>query len=79
MDRRLVKPVAGRIVRDPDHGGNPLPEAGTVVDWSTYWHRRLEDGDITATAAPEAKGPASASADKPLTTRVERGAKGPDA
>ena len=88
MDRRLVKPVAGKRVGDPEVGVKPLPPEGRVVEWSTHWHRRLADGDITAEAAPpEAKGPASGAAgaaDKPLTTRVERGAtdrsgRGPDA
>lgn len=66
MDRKLVKPVAGLRVRDPDHGGAPLAAEGAVVTWSTYWHRRLEDGSITvedptaAAAAPEVETPTRA-------------------
>ena len=39
----------GRHVRSPDHGKKPLPETGDWVNWSFYWHRRHEDGDIVVT------------------------------
>lgn len=41
----FVKPVAGRTVRDPVKG-TFLPEEGAEVAKSTFWDRRLRDGDI---------------------------------
>jgi hypothetical protein len=38
-----ISPAADRRVRHPD--GRVL-EAGTEVDWSTYWQRRLDDEDV---------------------------------
>lgn len=59
-----VKPIAGRQVPDPDHGGF-LPEAGRKVEPNQYWHRRLNDGDVI-----EATPPAEAAA--ATTTRLEK-------
>ncbi|MCC3740219.1 DUF2635 domain-containing protein [Rouxiella badensis] len=41
----FVKPVAGRTVRDPVKG-TFLPEEGAEVAKSTFWDRRLRDGDV---------------------------------
>ncbi|CCP02968.1 Mu-like prophage FluMu protein [Erwinia amylovora Ea644] len=41
----FVKPVPGRIVRDPVKG-TPLPASGENVPDSAFWHRRLKDGDV---------------------------------
>jgi hypothetical protein len=53
----LVKPVAGRTVRDP-HSMALLPEEGREVpDADPFWLRRLRDGDVTTEhtrAAPRA-------------------------
>lgn len=64
---RYFRPVAGLHVRDPDDGGNPLPKEGKALTWSSYWQRRLDDGDIeetdlkaiTAAQAKAAKGDAA--------------------
>lgn len=40
-----VKPVEGRQVPDPDKGGL-LPAEGRVVEATTYWLRRVADGDV---------------------------------
>jgi len=51
----LVKPTAGRTVRDPVKG-TLLPEEGAEVQESTFWNRRLRDGDVVnADAAPQGK------------------------
>jgi len=40
-----VKPrVPGSIVRDTN--GTILPQEGELIPMSTYWRRRLKDGDI---------------------------------
>jgi hypothetical protein len=48
-DRRTVRPGPDRRVRHPD--GRLLEGAEEVV-WSTYWQRRLDDGDVVA-ASPK--------------------------
>jgi hypothetical protein len=41
----FVKPAQGLTVRDPvTH--KALPPEGMDVSNSTYWHRRLNDGDV---------------------------------
>jgi hypothetical protein len=39
-----VKPVEGRICTDPKTL-LPIPQEGKVVLHTSYWQRRLEDGD----------------------------------
>lgn len=46
---RYFRPKAGLQVRDPDDGGKPLPAEGKGLTWSSYWQRRLDDGDIEET------------------------------
>lgn len=43
-DTRFVKPKPGLTVNRPD--GTPLPVEGETVTWSSWWRRRLNDGDI---------------------------------
>lgn len=60
-----VKPSKGLKVRDPQLL-DFLPEEGREVPETTYWHRRLRDGDVVASKAPK-KSPADekpGSADK---------------
>lgn len=40
-----VKPKAGGQVPDPDKGGF-LPPDGRHVELTSYWLRRLRDGDV---------------------------------
>ncbi len=47
-----------RLVRDPNDG-TPLPAEGRDLPLTTFWRRRLRDGDVEIvpdndTAAPEA-------------------------
>lgn len=47
-----VKPVSGRHVPDPEKGGF-LPPEGRAVEATTYWLRRLAEGDVVeATPKP---------------------------
>lgn len=39
-----IKPQKGQIVSGPD--GQLLPAIGALVKPSTYWVRRLRDGDV---------------------------------
>lgn len=57
----FVKPAAGRTVRDPVKG-TFLPSEGAEVAESTFWNRRLRDGDVLTvdTSVPAAKSTAAA-------------------
>lgn len=50
----LIKPKRGRSVPDPARG-DLLPEEGRNVEESSYWHRRIADGDIEEVGAAEEK------------------------
>lgn len=50
----FVKPAAGRQVRDPATKKH-IPAEGIKVPRSSYWLRRLRDGDVLA-ADPAAEG-----------------------
>lgn len=58
MEQRFVKPAEGRLVRDPATG-QPLPAEGALVEWTSFFRRRLAEGDIVEVepepAAPEPK------------------------
>lgn len=43
----FFKPVEGRSVPDPKRG-DLLPADGREVEFSSYWQRRLNDGDVVA-------------------------------
>jgi hypothetical protein len=49
----FVKPAAGAILPDPDHGYEPLPSEGRDVPESDFWLRRLRDGDVFEANAPK--------------------------
>ena len=53
MDKLHVKPAEGRQVRRED--GSIIPAEGAQVPNSTYYRRRLRDGDLVkvATAKPK--------------------------
>lgn len=42
-----VVPVEGRTVRDPRDSMTPLPPQGKAVEDTTYWQRRIIEGDVT--------------------------------
>lgn len=47
LERARVTPARpGLRVLDPDHGGLPLPPEGSEVVLSSYWLRRIADGDV---------------------------------
>lgn len=48
MKTMTIKPAPGLRVRTPD--GGLLPESGATVERSSYWIRRLDDGDVIETA-----------------------------
>mgnify|MGYP003674020230 CR=1 FL=1 len=48
-----IKPVPGRLVRDPVTR-EVVPEGGRDVDdHNPYWLRKLRDGDVVKGAAPK--------------------------
>jgi hypothetical protein len=48
----FVKPKAGLSVPDIERGGL-LPAEGREVTPSTYWQRRIDDGDVTEEKATD--------------------------
>ncbi|WP_448144609.1 DUF2635 domain-containing protein [Pseudomonas silesiensis] len=54
MSRMTVYPAAGRVVPDPEAGGD-LPAEGREVPRDAYWLRRLRDRDVTRDAPKQAK------------------------
>lgn len=61
MKKLLVKPAPNRLVRDPATG-RPLPAEGAEVEGSSYWLRRLSDGDVVDASTekkPAARKPAA--------------------
>ncbi|EMQ4857607.1 DUF2635 domain-containing protein [Morganella sp. B601] len=55
MTELYLKPVAGLTVRDPETL-QPLAEKGERKPRTTYWLRRLKDGDVTEVQAAPRKG-----------------------
>jgi len=51
-DRRFIKPVGGRTVRDPADGlgAPPIPAHGKRVMWNSFWERRFDQGDVEMTS-----------------------------
>lgn len=47
MTMRTIRPAEGLLVRRPDNG-RPLAAQGEPVEWSAYWQRRFNDGDVRA-------------------------------
>jgi hypothetical protein len=45
MEKKILKPCVGRRVRDPETL-KVLDEAGEEKALSSYWLRRLRDGDV---------------------------------
>jgi hypothetical protein len=62
MSRMTVYPAAGRVVPDPETGGD-LPAEGRDVPRDAYWLRRLRDQDVT----PDAPKPAKAATKTPAS------------
>lgn len=51
MSKRTIKPAQdGLIVRRPDNA-RPLAANGESVEWSAFWQRRLNEGDVVEVAA----------------------------
>lgn len=53
-EQKFLRPAAGVKVRRPD--GGHLPEDGATIEMTSYWQRRLADGDVIQSkpAAPAA-------------------------
>lgn len=55
MTELHLKPATGLTVRDPETL-QPLAEKGERKPRTTYWLRRLKDGDVTEVQAAPKKG-----------------------
>lgn len=49
----ILAPGDGMIVLDPARPGHPLPAAGRAVPLTSYWLRRIADGDVVRIAKQE--------------------------
>jgi hypothetical protein len=52
-ETETISPAEGRRVLDPVRG-HPIGDNETVA-WSSYWQRRLDDGDVVLAGAQPAK------------------------
>lgn len=50
MSKRTIGPAEGLLVRHPG-SGRPLAAKGEAVEWSAYWQRRFNDGDVVVVEA----------------------------
>jgi hypothetical protein len=46
METKILKPVSGSKIRDPKTK-EFLPEGGRLVEMTSYWNRRIQDGTVT--------------------------------
>jgi hypothetical protein len=47
-------PSSGLLVRDPERGGH-LAAEGRLVELTTYWRKRIDDGDVTQQGKTKSK------------------------
>lgn len=69
MNTVTLKPAAGVKVRLPDGSGH-LAAEGEAVLMSSYWRRRIKDGDVEIVSAEAATDAAAESETK--TTKVKK-------
>lgn len=64
MSKKTIKPAQpGLVVRHPENG-RKLAATGEEVEWSAFWQRRLNDGDVVEATKVVQKKPAPVQADK---------------
>ena len=51
MNTRFLRPAEGRVVIRED-GNGAVPETGEDVPLTTYYRRRLKDGDLVPASRP---------------------------
>ena len=51
-----IKPAPGRTVLMPERRNTELPAEGMEVHKTTYWARRIADGDVLVTPETKTKG-----------------------
>ena len=49
METKILKPVGGVKIRDPKTR-EYLPQEGRLVEMTSYWNRRIQDGTVTVAA-----------------------------
>ena len=54
MEQKFLVPKKDLLVRDP-LSKTPMPEAGLLVDWNSFWRRRVKQGDCTIGVPEEPK------------------------
>lgn len=71
MQRLLIRPAMGLKIRD-SVSQLLMPEDGMEVEWSVYWQRRLECGDVVLVEQSE---DAASAADAPKMKQKKMGDK----
>lgn len=61
-DEKKLKPAPGCNVRKPDR--SHLAADGEAVEMSSYWHRRIADGDVIEVEVEKKPARSAASASK---------------
>ena len=56
MQQITVIPTVGRRVRDPGRGFSVIPDEGASVPRTSYWLRRIRDGDVVLAQEPPKNG-----------------------
>lgn len=67
-----VKPADGLNVPDPERGGL-LAAAGRKVDPTTYWHKRVQCGDVVVVADADAPAAEAAAVQTSAQSAVKSG------
>lgn len=68
---RFLVPANGRRVLDPQTG-RPLPAAGAWVEQSSYWVRRVAEGDVVDKTPQQSSSPVAAPARAPKKAQATR-------
>ncbi len=50
METKILKPIDGVKIRDPKTR-EYLPQEGRLVEMTSYWNRRIQDGTVTVSLA----------------------------
>ncbi len=53
MSRIFIKPISGVMVKNPDNNDEYLSQDGEEVENTTYWQRRMIDGDVEIVKPPK--------------------------
>jgi hypothetical protein len=56
-EQRTLRPASGRLVRHPGEDKRPLDPNGELVEFNSYWRRKMSAGDVVEVVTPSADKP----------------------